>query len=164
MLLRVLALLAIAVAAARPVARWLGAGHAPTAIAIVIDNSLSSSAVVNGRPLLDQFKTMARDVLSSATPTDRVWLVTIDGHVRGGTPSLLRDEIESPRADRRSGRSGARARARGERRARRRASTRGKSRCSPTANAPSGSARRRSPTRRCSLYVPSRRARRPIAR
>src|SRR6185312_17009785 len=46
MLLRVLALLAIALAAARPVARWAGAGssHGPTAIAIVIDNSLSSSA------------------------------------------------------------------------------------------------------------------------
>jgi hypothetical protein len=93
MLLRVLALLAIAVAAARPVARWLGAGHAPTALAIVIDNSLSSSAVVNGRPLLDQYKSMARDVLSSAANTDRLWLVTIDGHLRGGTPALLRDEV-----------------------------------------------------------------------
>jgi hypothetical protein len=94
MLLRVLALLAIVAAAARPVARWLGAGHAPTAIAIVIDNSLSSSAVVNGRPLLDQFKAMARDVLANATPTDRVWLVGIDGRVRGGTTSLLREEID----------------------------------------------------------------------
>ncbi|HTI63374.1 MAG TPA: BatA domain-containing protein [Gemmatimonadaceae bacterium] len=93
MLLRVLALLAIAVAAARPVARWLGAGHAPTALAIVIDNSLSSSAVVNGRPLLDQYKAMARDVLSSATNADRLWLVTIDGHMRGGSPALLRDEV-----------------------------------------------------------------------
>lgn len=93
MLLRVLALLAIAVAAARPVARWLGSGHAPTALAIVIDNSLSSSAVVNGRPLLDQYKSMARDVLSSATSADRLWLVTIDGHARGGTPALLRDEV-----------------------------------------------------------------------
>ncbi len=94
MLLRVLALLAIVAAAARPVARWLGAGHAPTAIAIVIDNSLSSSAVVNGRPLLDQFKTMARDVLSHATATDRVWLVGIDGRVRGGATNLLREEID----------------------------------------------------------------------
>src|SRR4029079_3967468 len=33
MFLRILALLAIALAAARPVARWVGAGHAPTAIA-----------------------------------------------------------------------------------------------------------------------------------
>src|SRR5947209_12530747 len=48
MLLRVLALLAIAAGAARPVARWVGAGHAPTALAVVIDNSLSSAAVVNG--------------------------------------------------------------------------------------------------------------------
>jgi hypothetical protein len=93
MLLRVLAVLAIAVAAGRPVARWLGAGHAPTALAIVIDNSLSSSTVVNGRPLLDQYKSVARDVLSSATNADRLWLVTIDGHLRGGTPAVLRDEI-----------------------------------------------------------------------
>jgi hypothetical protein len=93
MLLRVLALLAIAVAAARPVARWVGAGHAPTAIAIVIDNSLSSSAVINGRPLLDQFKSMARDVVGASASTDRLWLVTIDGRVRGGSASTLRDEI-----------------------------------------------------------------------
>lgn len=94
MLLRVLAILAIALAAARPVARWVGSGHAPTAIAIVIDNSLSSSAVVNGRPLLDQFKTMARSVLAGATSSDRVWLVTIDGEIRGGSAGALRDDID----------------------------------------------------------------------
>ena len=94
MLLRVLALLAIAVAAARPVARWAGSSHAPTAMAIVIDNSLSTSGVVNGRPLLDQFKTMARDVAAGATSSDRLWLVTIDGRVRGGNASTLRDEID----------------------------------------------------------------------
>jgi len=93
MLLRVLALVAIVAAAARPVARWLGSDHAPTAVAIVIDNSLSSSAVVNGRPLLDQFKALARAVVSNATTADRLWLVTIDGHVRGGSAGLLRDEI-----------------------------------------------------------------------
>src|SRR5579884_303044 len=85
MLLRVLALLAIAVAAARPVASWVGSGHAPTAIAIVVDNSMSTSAVVNGRPLLDQFKRMANEVLSNANASDRLWLVTIDGRVHGGT-------------------------------------------------------------------------------
>src|SRR6185295_12915150 len=51
------------------------------------------SVVVNGRPLLDQFKSMARDVVSNATSADRVWLVTIDGRVRGGNPSTLREEI-----------------------------------------------------------------------
>jgi len=93
MLLRVLALVAIAAAAARPVASWVGAGHAPTAIAIVVDNSLSSSVVVDGRPLLDQFKSMARDVVGASTSADRLWLVTIDGRVRGGSAATLRDDI-----------------------------------------------------------------------
>jgi hypothetical protein len=93
MLLRVLAILAIAIAAARPIARWVGAGHAPSAIAIVVDNSLSSAVVVNGHPLLDQFKGMARDVLGGATSADRLWLVTMDGKVRGGNAATLRDEI-----------------------------------------------------------------------
>ncbi|HEX4681409.1 MAG TPA: VWA domain-containing protein [Gemmatimonadaceae bacterium] len=93
MLLRVLALLAIAVAAARPVARWIGSGHAPTAIAIVIDNSMSTSTVVDGRPLLDQFKRMTFDVLQGANAGDRVWIVTIDGRVHGGSIATLRDEV-----------------------------------------------------------------------
>ncbi|HEY4216165.1 MAG TPA: BatA and WFA domain-containing protein [Gemmatimonadaceae bacterium] len=93
MLLRVLAVLAVTLAAARPTARWLGAGHAPTALVVVVDNSLSSSAIVGGAPLLDQFKTMARSVFANATASDRLWLVTIDGNVRGGTASVLRDEV-----------------------------------------------------------------------
>jgi aerotolerance regulator-like protein len=57
MLLRVLAVLLVALAAAGPVARWVtGTGHAPAALAIVLDNSLSSTAVTDGRPLLDQFR------------------------------------------------------------------------------------------------------------
>jgi hypothetical protein len=95
MLLRVLALLAIAVAAARPIARWVGAGHAPSAIAIVVDNSLSSAVVVNGHTLLDEFKGMARDVFGGATSADRLWLVTMDGRVRGGNAATLRDEINA---------------------------------------------------------------------
>jgi hypothetical protein len=93
MFLRVLAVLALVAAAARPVARWVGAGHAPTALAIVVDNSLSSSAVINGRPLLDQFKAAGRDALSASTSADRVWLVTIDGRVRGGSAAVLREEL-----------------------------------------------------------------------
>ena len=104
MLLRVLALLAIAVAAARPVARWVGCGHAPTAMAIVIDNSLSSSR-------RDQRTSAARPVqvdgarrrIGARSTGDRLWLVTIDGRVRGGRPSTLRDEINRLDADRRGG-------------------------------------------------------------
>lgn len=94
MLLRVLAILALAIAAARPVARFIGAGHAPTAIALVVDNSMSAGVVVNGRALLDQFKGMARDVVGGATSTDRIWLVTIDGRVRGGNAATIRDAID----------------------------------------------------------------------
>lgn len=99
MFLRVLAVLALALAAARPLAELVGAGHAPTALAIVIDNSLSSSLVVNGHPLLDEFKAMAREALSSASSADRMWIVTIDGNVRGGGAALLRDEIERTQAE-----------------------------------------------------------------
>src|SRR5439155_5142604 len=81
MLLRVAIIVFVATAAARPVARWAGAGHGPTALAIVLDNSLSTSAVVDGRPLIEQFRSAARDVLGQATASDRLWLVTADGRL-----------------------------------------------------------------------------------
>ena len=89
MLLRVFAVLLLALAAARPVARLPGAGHAPTAIAIVLDNSLSASAVVNGRPVLDDLKARALAVVRRAGTGDRLWLVTADGAVQGGTAGAV---------------------------------------------------------------------------
>jgi hypothetical protein len=97
MLLRVLAVLVLAIAAARPSARMAGTGHAPTALAIVIDNSMSTSVVENGTPLLDQFKEMARDALDAASPDDRLWLVTADVSLRGGTAASLREELDRVR-------------------------------------------------------------------
>jgi len=94
MLLRVAIIVFVATAAARPVARWAGAGHGPTALAIVLDNSLSTSAVVDGRPLIEQFRSAARDVLGQATASDRLWLVTADGRLRGGSASSLREELD----------------------------------------------------------------------
>jgi aerotolerance regulator-like protein len=95
MLLRVLAVLLVALAAAGPVARWVtGTGHAPAALAIVLDNSLSSTAVTDGRPLLDQFRGAAKAVLAQAQPSDRLWLVTADGRVRGGSPAAIREAID----------------------------------------------------------------------
>src|SRR6185437_8473032 len=41
----------------------------------------------------DRFKRMAQGVVSGATAGDRLWLVTIDGEVRGGNASVLRDAI-----------------------------------------------------------------------
>jgi hypothetical protein len=95
MLLRVAAVLLLALAAARPVARLFGAGmsHAPTALAIVLDNSLSTSAVVNGHPVLEDLKQRAVAAASRATGDDRLWLVTADGTVLGGSPSVVRGAI-----------------------------------------------------------------------
>lgn len=93
MLLRVLAVLAVALAAARPVTRWLGGGHGPTAIALVLDNSLSTSVVVDGRPLLDDLKAAADELLRQARSDDRLWLVTADGVARPGTAAALRERL-----------------------------------------------------------------------
>ncbi len=83
--LRMLAVIALALAAARPVTRMAGLGHAPVAVAIVLDNSMSSSAVQNGRTVLDDLRADAKSLLSALTPDDRAWLVTADGRVVGGS-------------------------------------------------------------------------------
>lgn len=94
MLLRVAIVLFVATAAARPVMRLAGSGHGPTALAVVLDNSLSTSVVVDGHPLLEQFRGAAREILAAANATDRLWLVTADGRVRGGGKATLREELD----------------------------------------------------------------------
>ena len=89
MLLRVLAVLCVAAAAARPVASVAGTGHGPTALAIVLDNSLSTSAVVDGTPLFERLRRAAAEAARAASPADRVWLVTADGRVSGGSASAV---------------------------------------------------------------------------
>ena len=91
MLLRVAAVLLSTLAAAHPIVRMAGGGHARTALAIVLDNSLSTSAVAGGRPVLQQLEARARDVLKRAASSDRVWLVTADGVVHGGSRDAVLD-------------------------------------------------------------------------
>jgi hypothetical protein len=80
LLLRVAVIVLIVLAAARPVARvGAGTGHPPTALALVVDNSLSSGAVVQGRPVLDVLRERAGLVLGRVRTEDRVWLVLADG-------------------------------------------------------------------------------------
>jgi hypothetical protein len=97
MMLRVLAVLLVAAAAARPVGRLAGTGHAPTGVALVLDNSLSSSAIHDGRTMLEQLKDAARRVVATSSPTDQLWLVTADGQVTGGNASTIADAIEHVR-------------------------------------------------------------------
>lgn len=97
MLLRVFAVIALALAAARPIGRFAGGSHAPTAMAIVLDNSLSTSVVVNGAPVLAKLKDAARSAIGRANASDRLWLVTADSRVVGGSASAVRAALD--RAD-----------------------------------------------------------------
>jgi hypothetical protein len=94
MLLRVAAVLILTAAAARPIARLAGGGHAPTTVAIVLDNSLSASAIQDERPVLDGLRARAREVVSRASGDDRLFLVTADGLSRGGSRAAMLDAID----------------------------------------------------------------------
>ncbi|MFL5561086.1 MAG: vWA domain-containing protein [Gemmatimonadaceae bacterium] len=93
-LLRMLIVMLLTLAAARPLAR-LGSGHGRAALAIVLDNSLSSSAVTNGRRVLDDERAVARAVISAANPDDRLWIVTADARVAGGDATSLRAMVDT---------------------------------------------------------------------
>jgi len=80
MLLRIAAILVIAAAAARPFLHAAGTSHQPTAVAIVLDNSMSTSAVVGDRRVLDELEDRALETLADAEPEDRFWLI------RAGSP------------------------------------------------------------------------------
>ena len=58
---------------------------------MVLDNSLSTSAVVGGRPVLQQLQARAREILRRTSASDRVWLVTADGVVHGGSRDAVLD-------------------------------------------------------------------------
>ena len=90
LLLRILAVLALALAAARPIAKLAGLGHAPVALAIVLDNSMSTGIIGNERSVFDSLRADVRGLLSELSNDDRAWVVTADGRVLGGSaPSLL---------------------------------------------------------------------------
>lgn len=94
MLLRVLLILAVALAAARPFVPGLGVGHGATAVAVVLDNSLSTRAVSDGAPVFERIRAAARTLLLATTPADKLWLVTSDGQLRAGTRESLLAEVE----------------------------------------------------------------------
>ncbi len=91
LLCRTVLILALVAAAAGPqLSRRVPLGrHAPLAAVIVLDNSASSAAVVDGAPTLELLTTGAREVLARATPADRLWLLLADGVARPGTASEL---------------------------------------------------------------------------
>jgi hypothetical protein len=91
LLLRTLLVVALVLAAAGPTVRRSGVTeHAPGALVLVVDNSLSSAAIVGGTPRLEQLVRAADGVLARATAADALWLILADGAARRGDPSTLR--------------------------------------------------------------------------
>ncbi|MFQ5690069.1 MAG: BatA domain-containing protein [Gemmatimonadota bacterium] len=66
--------------------------HWPTDIAIVVDNSASTSRLVGDRPLLDLLVERARTTLAAARPADRFWILATVG------PPLAVGETSGPAA------------------------------------------------------------------
>lgn len=81
LLLRVAILLVIVVLGARLHVPGPGGAHEPTALVLILDNSMSSSLVEEGSIRLDALKETALRSIEAAGPDDVVWVI------RAGSPS-----------------------------------------------------------------------------
>jgi len=98
LILRTALIVSIVLAAARPLVPLRGGGaHQPTAAVIILDNSPSSGAIVDGGSVLDRLRVLARSSIARLTPVDRLWLMLCDGVVRGGTREALLATVDSTR-------------------------------------------------------------------
>ena len=86
LVLRILIVVLLALAAARPV--WTGGEGTPRALAIVLDNSLSTSAIVGGAPVLERLSAAARALRAASGAAEQVWLITADGTVHTGADAV----------------------------------------------------------------------------
>jgi hypothetical protein len=71
------------------------AGHAPSALVLVVDNSPSSGVVVAGASRLSELQGAARRVLGRATPDDALWLLTADGVPRRADRQALLADVDA---------------------------------------------------------------------
>jgi len=86
LLIRTLLIAAIVLAAAGPTLPGGPAStHAPSAVTLVLDNSLSSATTVAGTPVVERLKQAAQAILDAARPGDALWLLTADGPPRRGS-------------------------------------------------------------------------------
>lgn len=94
--IRTLLVIVVVLAAAGPSRAGTGPGaHAPTALVLVVDNSLSSAAVRGGTATLDLLREAATSALDRATAADRLWLLTAGQAAIAGDPVLLRHLVDS---------------------------------------------------------------------
>ena len=99
LVLRTTLIALIVMAAARPLVRSRGPvggeAHEPTALALILDNSPSSGAVVDGRPLIERLKSVAHAAIARAAAGDRLWLMLSDGVARAGSHDALLATVDS---------------------------------------------------------------------
>lgn len=74
LLVRIATILLLVAAGARLFLPGTGGEHPPTALAIILDNSMSSGAVAEDARVLDALKTLALASVARAKPEDRIWV------------------------------------------------------------------------------------------
>lgn len=75
LVVRCVAVLLVVAAGARLFVVGRSDAHDPTALAIVLDNSLSSSRVIGEARMLDEFREVVLATLERAGPEDRIWVI-----------------------------------------------------------------------------------------
>jgi hypothetical protein len=94
LLLRMAAVLAIVLAAARFfIPGSSGPGHDPAAVAIVLDNSMSSGLVIGEERVLDEMKRLALAGLEQASPDDRFWVIRVGEPWDAAPPGRAADAL-----------------------------------------------------------------------
>ena len=91
LLLRVSAVLLLALAASQPFLRSGAGAHPSTALAIVLDNSMSSGRVFDGESALDRLKRAALATVDLANDDDRVWVLRAGDPWDVATPESAAD-------------------------------------------------------------------------
>lgn len=96
LVVRTLLIILLVLAAAGPTLPLGGsATHAPAALVMVVDNSLSSGIVIGGTPRIDALRTAAHRIAGRAGPEDDLWLIPADGIPRKVTPGALGASVDS---------------------------------------------------------------------
>jgi hypothetical protein len=107
LLVRCAIVVLLVLAGARLVFSGRGTAHPPTAVVVILDNSLSSGRVIDETRVLDRLKEGALVGLSEATPEDRIWVlragepwdVAVPGSAGEARVRIRTTEVSAARGD-----------------------------------------------------------------
>lgn len=91
LLLRIAILLLVVILGARVHFPGPGGSHEPTALALVLDNSLSATLIEDGERRLDLLKEGARESVAGAGHDDVIWVIAAGSPWEPATPSSAAD-------------------------------------------------------------------------